>query len=93
MFEMKPIGQAVIAHVAEPIFRPGGIRDLHTTLPQMGNLLLVGERWLGVVCHYRACLDRKVLKTKDPPSVHVLADRGRAGAIALQIGRTSPTNQ
>ena len=31
----------------------------------------------------------KGLKTKDPPSVHILADRGRAGSIEFEIGCTS----
>ena len=28
---------------------------------------------------------RKPVKTKDPPSVHILADRGRAGAIVAYL--------
>jgi len=34
-------------------------------------------------------LSDKGLKTKDPPSVHILADRGRAGSIEGEIGRIS----
>ncbi|PLK22541.1 hypothetical protein C0V72_14435 [Porphyrobacter sp. TH134] len=31
-------------------------------------------------------LSDKGLKTKDPPSVHILVDRGRAGSIEDEIG-------
>src|SRR5690606_35982463 len=44
--------------------------------------------WQSYLSCCRSCMIKQ-LKTKDPPSVHILTDRGRAGAIDLQIGRTS----
>jgi hypothetical protein len=71
--------------MTQPVLRSCLILDQHTVLTKVGNLLLIGERWLGIrACHSAAIGSGRQTK-KDPPSVHILTDLGLAGAIALHI--------
>jgi hypothetical protein len=72
--------------MTQPIFRLRVIRDRHPVGAKMRDLLLICQCGLGVKAVH-ILLFRSNMKhlIKDPPSVHILTDRGLAGAIEIYI--------
>ena len=87
MFEVQPIGtEPIIADMAQPIFRLRVIGDYHAVAAKMRDLLLISQCWFSVsASQMSAFLSNMKHLIKDPPSVHILTDRGLAGAIDYYV--------
>ena len=87
MFEIQPIGaEPVIADMPQPIFGLCLVGDHHPVAAKMRDLLLICQGWLGVSAgHGLAFSSNMKHLIKDPPSVHILTDRGLAGAIDCYV--------
>lgn len=72
--------------MAQPIFRLRLIGDYHAIAAKMRDLLLICQGWFSVSAGHKLAFssNMKHLK-KDPPSVHILTDRGLAGAIDYYV--------
>lgn len=52
----------------------------------MRDLLLIGQGWFGVSAGHMLAFGSNIKHLiKDPPSVHILTDRGLAGAIEYYV--------